>query len=151
MTIKKEKNPLITISTYVVWFALIAGAIFLLFSGRAAFTMTLVRYAARGYSERMLVGMLDKAFILSAAILVLGVTVFAESYLSKAKSWTVLAGRLLLCIGIESATLMVITATSQIASRTLLGSFWATATLLLPTAIAVMAFAGSRRLGRGTR
>ena len=148
MIIKPKGSILITVSSYLVWLALGAGAIFLMLLGRSAFMTTLARYAERGFDERMLVGMLDKGYIVVAAILVLGVVVYTEHYLTKARTWQMLGERVLLCFAVEAAALAAIAGTTQIAARTFFGSFAETFALLLPVVCCACAIVGWRLLRR---
>ena len=148
MTIEPKRNILIAVASYVLWFAVVAGGIFLLLSGRSALMAALGRFSARGFDERMRAGVLDKLYMIAAAILVLGASVFAEHYLTHARRWTVLWDRVLRCVAIEAVALAVTAGITQVAARTLFGSFGATFALFLPVAGGAIALAGSLLLRR---
>jgi hypothetical protein len=148
MTIEPNRKILLTITSYVVWFAVTAGLIFLLLSGRSALMAALARFSARGFDERMRAGMLDKMYMIVVAVLVLGASVLTEYYLTHAGRWSVLWDRVLRCVAIEAVVLAITAGITQVAARTLFGSFGATFALFLPVAGGAIALAGSLLLRR---
>ena len=148
---EKAKKALFIAAIYLIWAILTVGAIFLMFSGRTAILAVLARYSAQGFNQRMLVGTLDKLYMIGAGIVILSFTIAAERYLSNSKSRKALAARSLLCLGIEFSTLVLSTLMIQLASRTFLGSMVLMITLLVPIIAAAAAFTGSGLIRRSIK
>ena len=143
-----SKKIAFIISSYAIWALLAVGSFFLMFSGRTALLAALARYADSGFSQRMLVGTLDKAYMIGAGLLILGYCIGIERYVTIARSWMDLGGRSLKALGIEAFALFASTLTIQLAARTFFASFVFAFTLLLPLIAAVASFVGGTVLRR---
>lgn len=98
----------------------------------------------------MMVGLLDKVYIIGVGMLALGASIASGCYLPNSWNWTALSGRVLLCLGFVAVILTINAALMQIGRKSFLGSSVSILAFFIPFISAAIAFIASHLLRKRT-
>jgi hypothetical protein len=107
------REVVLVFAKYILWIALSALIVFILFTGRTSLIAATARFATEGFNEAMQARLLDKVYLIIAGLLGLVGMVATQHYMTNSSGWKNTLFRFAFVCGILLVVLAFFTLVTQ--------------------------------------